>query len=60
MARPVLLLLDEPSMGLSPKLVEVIGSTLQRLRSDGLSPSTELRGNLRIRRLYLGLLSRAG
>jgi branched-chain amino acid transport system ATP-binding protein len=37
MARPVLLLLDEPSMGLSPKLVEVIGSTLQRLRADGLS-----------------------
>jgi hypothetical protein len=26
----VLLLLDELSMGLSPKLVEVIGSTLQR------------------------------
>ena len=37
MARPVLLLLDEPSMGLSPKLVEVIGETLQRLRDDGLS-----------------------
>jgi branched-chain amino acid transport system ATP-binding protein len=37
MARPVLLLLDEPSMGLSPKLVEVIGETLLRLRSDGLS-----------------------
>ncbi len=85
MARPVLLLLDEPSMGLSPKLVEVIGSTLQRLRSDGLSlllveqnamltfeatshclvlengeialtgTSAELRGNPRIRRLYLGL-----
>ena len=85
MAKPVLLLLDEPSMGLSPKLVEVIGSTLQRLRADGLSlllveqnamltfeatshclvlengeialtgTSAELRGNPRIRRLYLGL-----
>jgi branched-chain amino acid transport system ATP-binding protein len=85
MARPVLMLLDEPSMGLSPKLVEVIGSTLQRLRADGLSlllveqnamltfeatshclvlengeialtgTSAELRGNPRIRRLYLGL-----
>lgn len=37
MARPVLLLLDEPSMGLSPKLVEVIGETLRRLRGQGLS-----------------------
>ena len=37
MARPVLLLLDEPSMGLSPKLVEVIGETLRQLRDDGLS-----------------------
>ncbi len=37
MARPVLLLLDEPSMGLSPKLVEVIGETLRTLRDDGLS-----------------------
>ena len=37
MARPVLLLLDEPSMGLSPKLVETIGETLRRLRDDGLS-----------------------
>jgi branched-chain amino acid transport system ATP-binding protein len=37
MARPVLLLLDEPSMGLSPKLVEVIGETLLKLRDDGLS-----------------------
>jgi branched-chain amino acid transport system ATP-binding protein len=37
MARPVLLLLDEPSMGLSPKLVEVIGETLRRLRGEGLS-----------------------
>jgi branched-chain amino acid transport system ATP-binding protein len=37
MAKPVLLLLDEPSMGLSPKLVETIGDTLRRLREDGLS-----------------------
>ncbi len=37
MARPVLLLLDEPSMGLSPKLVEIIGETLRRLRDEGLS-----------------------
>jgi branched-chain amino acid transport system ATP-binding protein len=37
MARPTLLLLDEPSMGLSPKLVELIGDTLRRLREDGLS-----------------------
>jgi branched-chain amino acid transport system ATP-binding protein len=37
MARPTLLLLDEPSMGLSPKLVEVVGETLRRLRAEGLS-----------------------
>ena len=85
MAKPVLLLLDEPSMGLSPKLVEVIGETLQRLRDDGLSlllveqnamltfeattdcivlengavalsgTSAELRGNPRVRSVYLGL-----
>jgi branched-chain amino acid transport system ATP-binding protein len=85
MARPVLLLLDEPSMGLSPKLVEVILETLQRLRGDGLSlllveqnamltfeatdsclvlengavaltgAAAELRGNSRVRSVYLGL-----
>jgi len=37
MAKPALMLLDEPSMGLSPKLVEVIAGTLQRLRSDGIA-----------------------
>jgi branched-chain amino acid transport system ATP-binding protein len=37
MARPRLLLLDEPSMGLSPKLVEDILAVLIRLRAEGLS-----------------------
>jgi branched-chain amino acid transport system ATP-binding protein len=37
MAKPDLMLLDEPSMGLSPKMVEVILDVLQRLRGDGLS-----------------------
>ncbi|WP_405865565.1 MULTISPECIES: ABC transporter ATP-binding protein [unclassified Streptomyces] len=37
MARPRLLLLDEPSMGLSPKLVGFILDTLLRLREEGLS-----------------------
>ncbi|MFI5891744.1 ABC transporter ATP-binding protein [Actinoplanes sp. NPDC051513] len=37
MCRPRVLLLDEPSMGLSPKLVEDILAVLRRLRADGLS-----------------------
>ena len=37
MSKPRLLLLDEPSMGLSPKLVENILAVLQRLRAEGLS-----------------------
>ena len=37
MARPRLILLDEPSMGLSPKLVEDILAVLVRLREEGLS-----------------------
>jgi branched-chain amino acid transport system ATP-binding protein len=37
MCRPRLLLLDEPSMGLSPKLVGEILVVLQRLSSEGLS-----------------------
>ena len=37
MSRPRLLLLDEPSMGLSPKLVDDILAVLQRLRGEGLS-----------------------
>lgn len=37
MCRPRLLLLDEPSMGLSPKLIEDILQVLLRLRGEGLS-----------------------
>ncbi len=37
MAKPRLLLLDEPSVGLAPMLVEQIMSTLQALRRQGLS-----------------------
>jgi branched-chain amino acid transport system ATP-binding protein len=37
MSNPRLLLLDEPSMGLSPKLVDDILAALQKLRSQGLS-----------------------
>ncbi|HEX5595960.1 MAG TPA: ABC transporter ATP-binding protein [Micromonosporaceae bacterium] len=35
MARPKLLLLDEPSMGLAPVLVEVIFETIARIREQG-------------------------
>jgi branched-chain amino acid transport system ATP-binding protein len=35
MARPRLLLLDEPSMGLAPKLVASIFQTLAEIRSSG-------------------------
>ena len=35
MARPALLLLDEPSMGLSPLLVETIFATITEIRQQG-------------------------
>ena len=37
MARPRLLLLDEPSMGLAPKLVSDVFSTIERIRSTGIT-----------------------
>ncbi|MCW5770107.1 MAG: ABC transporter ATP-binding protein [Rhodospirillaceae bacterium] len=37
MARPSVLLLDEPTLGLAPIMVRVIFDTLQRLRDDGLT-----------------------
>lgn len=35
MARPHLLLLDEPSMGLAPVLVETIFETIERISNEG-------------------------
>jgi branched-chain amino acid transport system ATP-binding protein len=35
MGRPKLLLLDEPSLGLSPLLVQAIFDTIQRLKREG-------------------------
>ncbi|WP_409333144.1 ABC transporter ATP-binding protein [Trujillonella humicola] len=35
--RPTLLLLDEPSLGLAPRIVEELFATLHRLRDDGLT-----------------------
>ena len=37
MARPKLLLLDEPSMGLAPVLVEVIFNTIEQIREQGMT-----------------------
>ena len=37
MAKPKLLLLDEPSLGLAPKMIEFIFSLIQRIREKGLT-----------------------
>ena len=37
MARPALLVLDEPSMGLAPKIVEMIFATIQELSKSGVT-----------------------
>ena len=37
MARPKLLLLDEPSLGLAPKLVLTIFETIQRINAEGMT-----------------------
>lgn len=37
MAKPRLLLMDEPSMGLSPLMVEMVGEIINNIRAEGLS-----------------------
>ena len=37
MARPTVLLLDEPSLGLAPRIIEAVYGLLARLRADGLT-----------------------
>jgi branched-chain amino acid transport system ATP-binding protein len=37
MSDPKLLMLDEPSMGLAPNLVELIFETIQKVNADGVS-----------------------
>jgi branched-chain amino acid transport system ATP-binding protein len=37
MSRPRLLLLDEPSMGLAPRVVQEIFATIRRLNTEGIS-----------------------
>jgi branched-chain amino acid transport system ATP-binding protein len=37
MSQPRLLLLDEPSLGLAPKMVEAIGALVRELRQDGMT-----------------------
>jgi branched-chain amino acid transport system ATP-binding protein len=37
MADPVLLMLDEPSMGLAPVIVEIIFETLKKLNAEGIT-----------------------
>ena len=37
MARPVLLMLDEPSLGLAPVIVKLLFETIQALNEDGVT-----------------------
>jgi branched-chain amino acid transport system ATP-binding protein len=36
-ARPVLLLLDEPSLGLAPKVVDQVFAAIERFRAEGIT-----------------------
>jgi len=59
MAKPRLLLLDEPSMGLAPVLVEQIFETVQTINRQGVTillegSARDLADNPEVRRAYLG------
>ena len=64
MAEPLLLLLDEPSLGLSPILVEQVFQIIGRIAAEGVSillaeqnanVALELRASDHVRRVYLGV-----
>jgi branched-chain amino acid transport system ATP-binding protein len=55
MAEPLLLILDEPSLGLSPLLVEEMFALIARIRAEGLSVLLALLEDPRLRQAYLGL-----
>jgi len=52
MADPLLLMLDEPSLGLAPMLVEEVFRCVRRVALEG--PSKSLRSNDHVREAYLG------
>jgi branched-chain amino acid transport system ATP-binding protein len=55
MSRPRLLLLDEPSMGLAPRVVQEIFATIRRLNSEGMSILlAEQNANMALRSAALG------
>jgi branched-chain amino acid transport system ATP-binding protein len=55
MSRPRLLLLDEPSMGLAPRVVQEIFATIRRLNSEGISILlAEQNANMALRSAALG------
>ena len=61
MGRPRLLLLDEPSMGLAPVLVELIFDTIRQIREQGMTILlVEQNALAALRRRRLGLRARVG
>src|SRR5262244_1880480 len=54
MARPKMILMDEPSMGLSPLLVKEVFSIIQKINRDLGVTADELRDNEDVKEFYLG------